>query len=44
MGEWNIAMKNILAKRRIKLKKNEDENSQLFILKRYKLQILITKT
>ena len=40
----NIAMKNILAKRRIKLEKTEDENSQLFILKSYKLQILITKT
>ena len=31
MGDRNIAMKNILAKRRIKVEKNEDENSQLFI-------------
>ena len=31
MGDRNIAMKNILAIRRIKVEKNEDENSQLFI-------------
>ena len=31
MGDRNIAMKNILAIRRIKVEKDEDENSQLFI-------------
>ena len=30
MATWNITMKNILEKRRIKTQKNEDENVKLF--------------
>ena len=30
-AKWNITMKSVLEKRRIKFEKNEDENFQLFI-------------
>ena len=35
MTEWNITIKNIFGKRRIKIEKNEDENFQLFMLNIY---------
>ena len=45
MTEWNIKVKEIFRKTRIKIKKkNEDENSQLFIQNSYSLQNLIAKT
>ena len=31
MAEWNITMENSLDKRKIKFKKNKDENFQLFM-------------
>ena len=44
MTEWNIKVKEIFRKTRIKIKKkNEDENSQLFIQNSYSLQNLIAK-
>ena len=43
MTEWNIAMENILEKRRIKVEKAANENFQLFMLNICKLQTLISK-
>ena len=43
IGEWNINVKNILEKSKIKIDKNEDENFRLFIKSSYMLQNLMTQ-
>ena len=43
IGEWNINVKHILEKSKIKTNKNEDENFRLFIKSSYMLQNLMTQ-